>query len=287
MYASEEPSKWRKIAETSSWVLLFIVVFPGTTLGYFAENSLPNTALYPIKTGIERVILTLSSVNDSAKTAYELELARIRVQETKQLFDSNKPITPKDIEQLNIVAAQLDNTQLAIANVSDPVQKQQLQQQLNQTTQDYKSQLSDLKQHLTSTSQMDRGAITPTVTQFTNTSNQTQNNNQTQNSAQNSNTTQNSNTSQTSDTMTVTNNTDTSNFSSVDNLSNQDAALLQQTIDTVSNQLDTITTAPTPIPTLPPYIIPTDTPIPTPTPTPVPFFFFHHNGDGSHHDSNN
>lgn len=262
MYASEEPSTLRRIAEITSWVLLFLVVFPGTTLGYFAENSLPNTPLYPLKIDIEKAILTLTSVNNSAKTTYELELARIRVNEAQQLFSSNKQLTSKDIQQLDIVAAQLDDTRVAINNVNDPVQKQQLQQQLNATTQSYKNQLSNLQQQLNSvtTNTTPRGAITPTIIQTTNSTSVTQPPT-TENTPENNTQQNSSNTS-----------------SNLNSLSTDDAALLQQTIDTVSTQLDTFTPPPSP------STQPQDS-TQLPTPTSPPFFPFHQKDSKSHQHS--
>lgn len=59
MYVFEEESIWSKIAEIGTWVLLFVLLVPGTAFGFFAENSLPNSPLYPVKRDIEQVVLAL------------------------------------------------------------------------------------------------------------------------------------------------------------------------------------------------------------------------------------
>lgn len=145
MYAFEEESIGSKIAEIGTWVLLFVLLVPGTALGFFAEKSLPTSPLYPVKRDIEAVILTLVSVNNGTKSAYELSLANTRFSETKQLIASNAPLTP---QQLNTVTVQLAAAQTSINSISDSVQKAQLQQQLHTTVNAYQTQIAQLQQQL-------------------------------------------------------------------------------------------------------------------------------------------
>lgn len=148
MYAFEEESIWSKIAEIGTWVLLFILLVPGTALGYFAENSLPNSPLYPVKRGIEQVVLTLVSVNTSAKSAYELSLANTRFTETKKLLASDTPINQQSLQQLDTVTQQLTAAQASINTVSDPIQKAKLQVQFQSSIQSYQTQISQIQQQL-------------------------------------------------------------------------------------------------------------------------------------------
>ena len=152
VYASEEPPVWTKYLEIGTWVLLFLVLVPGTALGYFAESSLPNSPLYPIKRDIESTILALSSFNPITKSNYQVALAKTRVDESQQLFiDQSQQFTPAEMAQLQATAQQITQAQQSIATIKNPVQKAQLQQQLNQTTQNYKDQLAQMQQQLQNT----------------------------------------------------------------------------------------------------------------------------------------
>lgn len=268
MYASEEPTLWKKAAEISTWVLLFVVFIPGTALGYFAENSLPNTSLYPIKRDIETVVLALSSFNKATKTLYQLELAKIRIQETNQLFASNNKVTAEDINQIAIAAQQIQVAQASIDTISDPVQKAQMQQQLSQQAQNYKKQLSHLQQQINSNPTSNTSATTtthqtplaPTTTQIENTTNTTNQDNGT-------------NTSVTTDTTTTSSTTDTTTSPDLSNLTPDQQTNLEQTIQDTTDQLNTFIEA---------------SPSPTPTiPTPTAFQFHHSDGhDGDHQNTN-
>lgn len=255
MFAFEEQSKLSKVIEISTWVLLFVVLVPGTALGYFAETSLPNMPLYPVKRGLESVVLTLTSFSKNAKTLYEINLANVRLQETKQLVASKEGITTHDLSQFDAVMAQLTEANASVATVSNISQKQAMRQQLTQTKEAYKQQLAQIQQQLQNSS---------TSTQNPPSSEQTK---------------------QTSDQTTTPQDTHTSQTDTTTNLSNlspEDAAALEQKIQDVSTQLDTLdTTDNTKTSTR------EDTPTPTPTisPTPQPWWPWQGNNN-QHHDGN-
>jgi len=154
MYASEESSVLSKVLEISTWILLFIALVPGTALGYFAENSLPSSALYPLKKSIEIVVLKLVSVNNSAKTIYQLNLASTRVKEIQAVFASNNAITTTDIGQLDVAFNQFTDTQSSIQTIQDPIQKTQLKAQLQTTITEYQQQLSQIHDQLVNSTQL-------------------------------------------------------------------------------------------------------------------------------------
>jgi hypothetical protein len=282
MYASEEPPKWSKYAELGTWVLLFVVFLPGTALGFFAETSLPNTPLYPLKRDIEQTILALSSFNNSAKTFYQLTLAKNRLQETQQIVTSQQGVTTQDLSQFNAVMSQLATANDSINSVSDPTQKAQMQLQLHETALAYKKQLSQLQQQLQSSSDTSSGTQNNTEQTTTNhytnadvsnlnasghTNDNTTSPNQTTDTQNTTNTTSDNTSAFPTDTSTTTN----LGTPNVSNLSPEDQAALEQTIQTINDQLDTIdplntTESPTPFPVLPTF-----------TPTPTPYHSENHN----------
>lgn len=255
MYASEEKSAWSKVPEIATWVLLFIVLVPGTALGYFAENSLPNSPLYPIKRDLESVVLALSSFNNSAKSAYELYLADTRMKETQQIL-SSKDVKPQDLSQLDIIAAQLNAAEQSIATVNDASQKIQMQQQLSASVSTYKKRLASIQQQIHTTS------ATP-------------------NSIQNTDSSSGQNSAPTTDTASTDQNIPVNSQVDLSNFTDQQKTALDQQIQNINTQLDQITQTIEPTPTLE---------LPTPTPTPSPYYYKHrqtqYNGEQNYSTSN-
>lgn len=255
MFAFEEQSKWSKVVEISTWVLLFVVLVPGTALGYFAETSLPNTPLYPIKRGLESVVLTLTSFSKNTKTLYEINLANVRLQETKQIVTSKQGITTEDLSQFDAVMAQLDEAKASITTVNDTTQKQQMQQQLTQTRDAYKAQLAQLQQQLqnqNSTTTNSSSAQPSQDTRQTNQANQ--------------------------DIPTPT--PPPGNTPNISNLSQEDKTTLEQKIQDISTQLDNLDTTTNDAQQMDTSQNPPP-PTFTPTPTRKPWWPFH--TDTTHH----
>lgn len=175
MYASEEESPWTRVAEITTWVLLFILVIPGTALGYFAENSLPNSPLYPVKRGIETVVLTLVSLDAPAKSMYQVSLAQTRLAETKQLLVTTHTLTPQDMQQFDATIAQLNAAKVSLSTVQDPVQHAQIAANLQNTVVQYQQQLTQMQQQLNATGQQNTTSNSSTPTQSDTSTTQTQN----------------------------------------------------------------------------------------------------------------
>lgn len=219
-----------------SLFILFLFM-PATVLGYFSENSLPGQPLYPVKRGIEAVVLAVESVSPSAKSSYYQTLAQRRVSETSTLIAqaaSSGDFTnfaQTDGSSLNEIVFSIQQAQQSIQQISDPVQKQQAEQQLTTSIQKYQTQLSQMnytiEKHVISSP-----TPTPTPTQTT------------------------------TQTITQTTPTPTPTPDPLTTVQNQ-ITQTQNDLQTISN---TITTSPTP--TVTPTPTPTATPTPTPTPTP-------------------
>ncbi len=111
---------FRKFLDTGSWIALFALT-PLFFLAYLSQNSVPGDILYPVKRGIENTILAAASVNPASKAAFHTNLVDRRFTEAEKLLLSQADIAP-----LNDLVAQIESTQVAIDNVSDPVKQQEL-----------------------------------------------------------------------------------------------------------------------------------------------------------------
>lgn len=134
-----------RIFELSTWVLLFFVI-PAGVFGYFAEISNPGDGLYPVKRGIEAVVMRLESINNAAGAFYEIELASIRFKEASHVaIANNNTQALTDFNQQVIVAEN------AINALPDSPTKTKAKEQLLASITDYQEQLAQIHQNLGTT----------------------------------------------------------------------------------------------------------------------------------------
>lgn len=96
-----------------------IILFPPAALAYISQDAIPGDATYPIKRGLEKGILFLSSVTPQTKALFSVSASKTRSQEIKKLlskgdsaYDSLKElisqndIALQEIRQINSVQDQ-------------------------------------------------------------------------------------------------------------------------------------------------------------------------------------
>jgi hypothetical protein len=76
-------------------VLIFAAIGGGTV--YAAQSSTPGDVLYPVKTGVENIQLTLTT-SRAAKARLYLQLAQRRINEMTQQAKLNRNISPQSVE---------------------------------------------------------------------------------------------------------------------------------------------------------------------------------------------
>jgi hypothetical protein len=76
-------------------VLIFAAIGSGTV--FAAQSSTPGDVLYPVKTGVESIQLTLTT-SPAAKAHLYLQLAQKRINEMTQLSKLNRNINPQSVE---------------------------------------------------------------------------------------------------------------------------------------------------------------------------------------------
>lgn len=233
-------SSWQKVAAIITSVFVVLLV-PTTVLGYYSESSIPGQPLYPLKRGIESMILAVESLTPYQKSLYYQTLAAKRVSEAQAVIgqaasstDFYGNLSTSDQALSNIVIT-IKQAQQAASTLQNPVQKQEATQQLATAIQKYQTQLSSMdysiKQHIISTEASPTSSISPTPP-----------------STQTTNTTPTAN--PTTDTTT---NTEITNTTAAATLQNQ-ITQTQDTLQTISEQLQNTTEQ---------QVEPTDTPTPT------------------------
>ena len=119
--------RWKKklsLSDLVTWAGLFLLV-PFVILGVFAEMSLPGEALYPMKRGIERLVLNIDSLNKSAQALYQIHLASSRFDEANKLLEVNY-----NPDQLAAFVNQVQDAKLAIEALPAGPQREQARAQL-------------------------------------------------------------------------------------------------------------------------------------------------------------
>lgn len=75
----------RKYLDLSTWIILFALL-PVSTLAFLSQNAVPGDLFYPVKRGLENVILTASSVHPATKVAFRTDLTEQRFKEAESLL---------------------------------------------------------------------------------------------------------------------------------------------------------------------------------------------------------
>jgi len=251
-------SPWEKTAMTVS--LIFVLLFiPATTLGYFAEKSIPGQSLYPVKRGIESMVLVLQSISPYGKSLYYQTLATKRVDETNVLIaqaeasgDYSDSISESDTT-LNDMVSSIQQSAETTKTITNPEQKKKAQQQLATSIQKYQSQLTQM--HYVIEQHNSTPTATPTPTPVTTAATH-------------------------AETPTPTPSpSDNTAAAALQDQINQTQQDLQNITDSLEKNDNIVAPSPTPTPTATPTptSTPTPTPKPHPTPTPTPRHNNHHN----------
>lgn len=134
----------RNAAEIVTWVFLFLLV-PTGVLGFYSETSRPGDLLYPMKETIDGVAIGYATLYNKALTFHYLDAASKKFQAAdKSLLAENNT---QDLEDFKI---QILAAKAAAQHISDPIEKQQVQQKLLQDITKYQDRLSEIQTQLQS-----------------------------------------------------------------------------------------------------------------------------------------
>ncbi len=117
---TKRPFIIKRFLDVGSWAALFILT-PFFFIAFLSQNSFPGDFLYPVKRGIENSLLAAASVSPTTKAFFQTDIADRRFTEAETLL-----LSQANTEPLNDLVAQVESTQVAIENVSDPVKQEEL-----------------------------------------------------------------------------------------------------------------------------------------------------------------
>lgn len=126
----------RKYLDLSTWIFLFALL-PLTVLVLLSQNTIPGDLFYPVKRGMENVILAAASVNPSTRVAFRTDLTERRFQEAQQLL-----VVKADTTAFTDFVDQISTTQQDVSNLSNQQEKIQASEKLIAKIDQYQIQLA-------------------------------------------------------------------------------------------------------------------------------------------------
>ncbi len=122
-------------------VFMIAMLFP-TGLVLASQDAVPGDRTYPVKRGLENVIVTLASVHPTTRAFFKADLSKRRYKEAVALVKRD------DIQSQTSLAELVTQTEAAvdeIDKISDPKTKQELVQNLTEQIAEYQTGLNKLE----------------------------------------------------------------------------------------------------------------------------------------------
>lgn len=155
---SQKKRSLKKFFNISTWVILFALL-PVTVLIFLSQDTIPGDFFYPVKRGMENVVLAAASVSPVTKAAFRTDLTTRRFDEAEKLLLASSGSLASN--GLNDFVTEIQVAQNEVFAISDPVKKQELQQKIQTSVIDYEKRLNAVKVKLV---EEERVKIEPTIT---------------------------------------------------------------------------------------------------------------------------
>lgn len=153
------PPKAKGIVKTvlnlGTWIILFALL-PFTVLIFLSQDSIPGDLFYPVKRGLEGVILAAASVSPSTRAAFRTDLTTRRFDEAEELLLGSSTNGLQDF------VTEIQAAQNEVSAISDPVKKQELQQKIQTSVTEYEKRLDVVKVKLVEQEEINQLALAPT-----------------------------------------------------------------------------------------------------------------------------
>lgn len=130
---------WNLLAKVI--LVMALVLMPPTGLVLASQDAVPGDNTYPVKRGLEGVILKIASLNPRTKAFFDSDLSERRYKEAITLMSRGNSADESLVE----LAQQTQAAAIALNQVSDPVVKQQLAQTLSEQINEYKKGLQKVQ----------------------------------------------------------------------------------------------------------------------------------------------
>lgn len=130
---------FRKVFNISSWIILFALA-PLTVLIFLSQDSIPGDFFYPVKRGMEGVILAAASVNPATRAAFRTDLTQARFKEAQSLV-----ISKSNTSGLSTFIDEVQGTQLEVASLKNDTEREKAEEKLINKLEEYQAGLSTLE----------------------------------------------------------------------------------------------------------------------------------------------
>ncbi len=132
-------TKIGKFLSVGTWIILFALA-PLTVLIFLSQDSIPGDTFYPVKRGMENVILAAASVNPVTRAAFSTDLTTARFKEAQSLV-----ISKSNASGLATFIDDVQSVQLEVANLKDDTQRTKAEEKLISKLEEYQTGLSTLE----------------------------------------------------------------------------------------------------------------------------------------------
>lgn len=129
----------RKFFNLTSWILLFLFA-PFTLLILLSQNTVPGDLFYPVKRGLESVVLAAASASPATRVAFKTDLTERRFKEAEKLL-----LAKADATALDSFILEVQSTQEEVDALSNVLENQQSSEKLIAKIDDYQVKLTQLQ----------------------------------------------------------------------------------------------------------------------------------------------
>lgn len=140
-------------------LILVILLFPPAALALISNNAVPGDSTYPIKRGLEEVIVRVASIHPTTETWFSIERSGRRFEESKILLTAGKSEANTSLDEL---VSQTEAVSKEIAKIQDPVKKQELKDKLSTEIKKYDEGLEKIQQQIAQSSQAQQPSVVST-----------------------------------------------------------------------------------------------------------------------------
>lgn len=129
----------KKILNLGTWAILFALL-PITVLIFLSQDSIPGDYFYPVKRGMENVILAAASINPAARTAFRTDLTEARFKEAQTLV-----ISKANASGLSSFTDDVQAVQLEVTSLTNNTERAKAEDKLLAKIDQYQNSLSTLE----------------------------------------------------------------------------------------------------------------------------------------------
>lgn len=135
----QEKGSLKKFLNISTWIILFAFL-PFTVLIFLSQDSVPGDLFYPVKRGLENVVLAAASVNPATRVAFRTNLTETRFKEAQSLV-----LSKSNTSGLSSFIDEVQGTQLEVTNLPSDTERKTAEEKLISKIEEYQNGLSILQ----------------------------------------------------------------------------------------------------------------------------------------------